>query len=559
MKWDDKDVVQFSEDIVRQCLSSQKQRVTDYGYFKQYYYTSSDSGTPALYGRCFPHIDRLASYLFSPSEVHFQINLDVTDKKWIESCKTAGKYLSFEFHRTGMDLQFSNSLDWALCKGSAFLKTIWGHDGFEGSVVQPECMGVYREDITDLDRQEAFVHQVILTKTQFERLLDGNPEKEKILEKIIASKSETAEDAFNDSIMHQIIIGGTRPVGTAGGQAGSPTFGMSQVFGGPTPDLAPDVKSNLILLNELWVWDDEREDYTTIQYVNPGIVIEGKLRRRNLCGIKGEHPFKQVCANHTEGYFWGRSELAPLILLQDALNRRMQEVDRISRLRAKPPQLVTGATISDNDKVALQTPNGFVSVGQAANFSHKTVAPELPPELFEQIQQIIGFFDDVGGFEAITKGQGESGVRSGVHAETLVRTATPRLRDRALQIERQCGDVADFCFKMLQQKSARAFRAKDDTEFLLHQIPEGSKVSVDSHSSSPAFSNETKQLAMELLKAGAITPQDFITLTHPPMEDVLEEKAEERAKHASEEQEEAVKAAKKDPSLWSKILGRGKK
>ena len=559
MKWKDKEVVEFAEEVTRKCMNSQRARLTDYAYMRQYFYSGSDTGKPALYNRCFPHIDRLASYLFSPGEVHFTIGQDSTSKEWIEPLQEAARYLSFEFHRTGVDLHFASAIDWALCKGSSFLKTTWGNDGFESTVVQPESLGVYREDINGLDRQEAFCHQTILTKTQFERLVEHHPEREKIMHKIISTKSESAEDAFNDGILSQIILGGTRPVGTAGGNSGSPTFGISQVFGGPTPDLAPDVKGDLILLNELWVKDDDRDDYTTIQYVSPGIVIEGKLKRRNLCDIKGEQPFQQVCANHTEGYFWGRSELTNLVMLQDTLNRRMNEVDRISRLRAKPPQILVGANISDQDKLAMQTPNGFVTVSQAANFQHKSIAPELPPELFEQIGQICNFFDDVGGFEAITKGQGEQGVRSGVHSETLLRTATPRLRDRALQIERQCGDVGDYCFKLLKAKIARAFKSKDGQEFLLDQLPDECRVSVDSHSSSPAFSNETKTMALELLKTGAITPTDFIRLTHPPMEDILVEKSEERAKSQQEEHKEAVEAARKDPSLWAKLFGGKKK
>lgn len=543
-------------ELVDQCMSSQKQRITDGSYFKQYFYSGSDTGKSALYNRCFPHIDRLASYLFSPSEVHFQLTQDTPDKMWMEPCQSTARYLSYEFHRTGMDIQMSHAVEWALVKGSSFIKTGWGHDGFEGSVVQPECMGVLREDICGLDRQEAFNQQIILTKGQFARLIDGHPHEAEIWKKIRSSKSSRAENSFDDSIIHQIIIGGVNPVTTAG-TTGAATYGMSQVFGGPVPQLAADVKSDLILLNELWVMDDEREDWTTIQYIDPDIVIEGELRRRNMCGIKGETPFTQVNCNQTEGYFWGRSELAPLVLLQDTLNRRMMEVDRISRLRAKPPQFITGATITEDQKVAMSTPGGFVSTSMP-NATAKSVAPELPPELFEQISQIINFYDDIGGFEAITKGQGESGVRSQAHAETLVRTATPRLRDRALQVERQCGDVADFCLKLLQNKIAREFTSDDGQKFLLDQLPEGLRVSVDSHSSSPAFSNEAKQTALELFKTGAITAEDYIMLTHPPGEDILMQKAKERAKGQAEEHKQAVAEAKKDPSLWGKILGRKK-
>jgi hypothetical protein len=553
-------LVKFAQELTDQCMVSQKDRLTGGAYFKQYYYSGSDTGQPALYNRCYSHCDRLSSYLFSPSEVHFLMTFDQPEKRLLELGKIAARFLSYEFHRSGVDQVFSQGVDWSLVKGSSFVKTLWGHDGLEASVVQPECMGVLREDINELDRQEAFNHQIFLTKSQFMRLIDDHPDKKDIQEKLNASGSEKTEDKFDQSYLHQIIIGGINPLTNTslanqnvGNMAGS-------VFGGPDPQLASDVKAELICINELWVQDRERDDYTTIQYVEPGIIIEGRLKRRNLSGVEGEQPFTQLCPNRTDGYFWGRSELTGLVFLQDTINRRMAERDRIAKLRARPPKFITGsAGLTEQEKLALNTPAGFV-VSNSPNAKMDSVAPELPPEIQQDIEFLLTCFDDVGGFEAITKGQGESGVRSGVHAETLVRTATPRLRDRALSVERSAGDVGDFCFRLLQNKVARQFSTKEGESFLLDQLPEGFRISVDSHSSSPAFSQETKQTALELLKAGAIDAGDFIMLTHPPAEDILIEKSDERAKKAAEEEQMVLKEAQKDPSLLVKLFGgRGKK
>ena len=58
------------------------------------------------------------------------------------------------------------------------------------------------------------------------------------------------------------------------------------------------------------------------------------------------------------------------------------------------------------------------------------------------------------------------------------------------------------------------------------------KVSVDGHSSSPAFSEEARQLAFALNKIGAASPADVVQMVHPPGEDALLEsiKAAEIAK-----------------------------
>ena len=58
---------------------------------------------------------------------------------------------------------------------------------------------------------------------------------------------------------------------------------MAQVFGGPVPVISPDVKQNLVILNELWVFDDEREDWTTIQYIDPGLVGGGNRKPQLPC------------------------------------------------------------------------------------------------------------------------------------------------------------------------------------------------------------------------------------------------------------------------------------
>lgn len=552
MKIPEKSLGRWAQDIIDQCMVSQKQRCNDGALFKEYYFNGSGSGKMATYNKCGSHIDRMASTLFSPNDVHFQLTFETPDKRYLSMGKTSGRYLSYEFHRNDVDLAVGSAVEWALVKNSTFIKTVWGHEGFQSSVVQPEVMGVFREDICGLERQEAFNHQIFLTPGQFANLVNGHPEEGELNAQVQMMQSSKTEDALDADYFHQVIIGGINPVQTTSGN--SPQYGMSQVFGGPLATLAPEVKSNLIILNELWVRDDERDDWTTIQMVSPDIVIEGKLRRRNICGVEGETPFEQICPNHIEGYFWGRSELAPLRPIQDQINRRMGEIDRISRLRAKPPRMISGTSgITDQIKQSMNSPGGYF-VESNPSVKQESLAPEMPPELPQQVATLIEYFDDVGGFPAVTQGQGEQGIRSGVHAETLMKSASTRMRDRAMLVERQCGNVGDFCLKLLQHKIAKSFKTKDGEEFLLSQLPDDVKVEVDSHSSSPAFSTETTQQALTLLKVGAIDPIEFIQLTHPAMEDILLDKAEERQKAAQEEKEDITKEAKKDPKLFEKLI-----
>lgn len=555
MKLPSKNIGDWANDLVEQCSVSRQQRAADCAYWRNYYYNGSDQDEdPALYNRCFGHIDRLASFLFSPADVRFIIEFDSTiGKSYLERAQVASRYLSREFHRCDMDLQFGAANELALIKGCAILKTNWGHDGFDPNIVHPESFGVLREDISSLDKQEAFVHSTFLTPSQMRRQLADHPKKDELLEKIkrMAKKKQRLE--YDTSFLHEMVVGGIHPLSTTQ-EAGA---GSSSVTANTMPSVTidPNVAESLICLHELWVLDDDREDWTTIQLVDPEIVIAGQYKRENLCGIKGEHPFHKICPNEIDGYFWGRSELAAVKTLQDLLNRRMDEYDRLAGLQASRCRAYIGFNgITDEINSGMNTQGGYITESQSPGAKIDDFTPKMPPDIFQGINEIINMFDDVAGFENIMQGKGESGVRAGVHADTLMRSAGNRLRDRALLVERQCGGVGDFCFKLLQAKVADVFKTQSnpdedaptfskwvkaflamagreqDTaqEFLLSQFPDDYRVNVDSHSASPAFSMDARLLAEQLSKLGAIDAIGLLELTQPPQADILIARAKEK-------------------------------
>lgn len=162
------------------------------------------------------------------------------------------------------------------------------------------------------------------------------------------------------------------------------------------------------------------------------------------------------------------------------------------------------------------------------------------------LHEIEGMFDAVAGTPPVLQGRGESGVRAQGHAETLVRTASPRFKDRALAVERQVEELGGLALDVLKAQWVRPMVAwvpgnvqsietalpptyeleeapvqgSKAIEFMFRQLPE-CKVTVDSHSSSPAFSHEARELAFALAKAGAVGPEALVELVHPPHESSL--------------------------------------
>lgn len=522
----------FTDELIHDCAVSRATRVTQYMYWMNYYYSGSSDQYPAIYNRCYPHVDRLASFLFSPVDIRYTIEFaDTAGKEWLTRAAAAGKFLTKETKRTKCNLAFSQAVDYALPKGKCFLKLAWTDDGLKPFLIQPESFGVFREDISSLEDQEAFTLSSWHHPEQMRRQLQDHPDKDSIMKKIDSAMSSDTDETRPGNMVHQIIMGGISPVPTA--PPSTVQRGMVNVTGGPIPQLSPEVARTLVRRDELWVWDDAREDWTTIVSVggsgsDAGIIIEGKYKHRNLCGLKGENPFIEICANPVDDYFWGRSELAMLQPLQDTLNTRVMDANRLLSIRSDPPMSYSGMSGLTREKHrAFRAPGGYMA-DVNPNAKAQPVAPEMPPDLLQQIDAVLKYMDDVGGFSDIMQGAGESGVRAGVHAQTLVRTGGSRLRDRALLIESQCEDMGDFAFKLLQAKDATVFNSGTDGDgdgqedkFLLSQIPDDYRVTVDSHSASPAFSEDARNLAFALAKAGAINGEGLLTLTQPPLTDML--------------------------------------
>ena len=333
-------LVDWSKELIDECYVSREERRDQIGSWIQYYYMGRADGQQSRYNRIYSHIDRLSSMLYSPVDVRFGIEYDETEgESVIRMGQSAGRFLNREFHRCGIDMDFSQGVNTALIKGSVMLKIIWGHDGLEGWIVHPEMFGVLREDINDLDRQEAFVHTTYLTKSQFRRTIEDHPDRDELLSRVDKEAKPGTDLDIQQSFFHQVIIGGTNPPVGLGQSTG--TTGQVAIVSIPSPVLHQKTASRLIKQDELWVLDSERNDYTTIKLVGD-ILVEGKYRRRNLCGIEGEQPFHQICPNEVDGYFWGSSEISQVYRLQDLLNDQLLDITRLTRLKADPPRAATG-------------------------------------------------------------------------------------------------------------------------------------------------------------------------------------------------------------------------
>jgi hypothetical protein len=228
-------------------------------------------------------------------------------------------------------------------------------------------------------------------------------------------------------------------------------------------------------------------------------------------------------------------------MLQDMLSKRIRDIKIMWDRNVNAPQVFSGFTsITEEQYYKIINEGGFLNDPNPNAKAQKLLDP--PPENYlEELEFIFKLFEEASGFSPIMSGQGESGVRAGVHAQTLVRTSSPHLIDQAARIERQLADVGFLALKIMQAQDALIYKTEGGQEFLLSQLPTGFQVQVDSHSASPAFAEDNRQLAIALARAGAVDSEDLIHMLHPPGAELLLARLRQRQKAQAEQAKEDKK------------------
>ena len=229
-----------------------------------------------------------------------------------------------------------------------------------------------------------------------------------------------------------------------------------------------------------------------------------------------------------------------------------------ARQRAKVRECIAAARYDGlTDELYDQTrAAGYFAMPQGASATDMT--PKFPDQLLPIINMIMEIIDRMGGFDNLLSGRGEPGVRAGVHADTLLKTASPRLRDRALLLERQCASAGGLRFSIMQAKDGKKYwtdgttpEAIEKTSFTLHDVPDDMTVAVDSHSGSPIFMDDHQQLIAFGIKSGFIDGESALEMLPYPEKELLIQ----RFKMKQAEQAAMLRQlAEKDPQGFEKLL-----
>ena len=527
----------FYLDIINKCMVSKEERRGDYTTLRAYYlFGAGPESPPAYFNKIHPHLDQLTSFLYSAETTRFSIALGASVPT-AEHKKTPSltQALNDEWLNSNADQVFSTALTWSLVYNTSFVKLVY-KNGIHPYMIEPSAIGVLREDTPYTDRQEAIVQTYYITKSELYARLYSHPKRDSIVARL-ATGTKVSESDIPEAV-NRIVMSQTNP--TIYGNVNMDLYGMNRY--------KARVAEDTVEMTELWVWNDDTEDYQVVTMAAPNVIIYDRPGASLF--LKGECPFVQICPNPLYDYFWGASEVQQLLLLQELRNTRMTEILDLLSKQVNPPTALTGFTgILDEKNFALNRAGGLLA-SDMPNAKADRLAPTMPPDLFEVIHEIDAMFSEVSGISNVLSGRGESGVRSQGHASQLARLGSSRAKKRALIVEDSLEKVATLYLKLMQVYDNTHFRDTEDVPFIPEQFTKDFVVKVDAHSNSPIFTEDLKTLAFNLHKAGAIDKESLLDLLEPPMKQLLKDKLKRKEKEGGgEQQPPPAPKGKKEPEV----------
>lgn len=545
------DAVEVDEHLghtVDMAAASRERRRTRYEWLRLWYTRGTDQMSgPARYNKLQSHVDQLSSYLYGPEGTRFSLSVPprVRDK-WLPQALVARDEFTRVWRDTGADVLFAQVVDWSLIFGTTFLKlTPLDRDAIQVDYVSPADIGVLREDIPELDRQEVLVHWYCLSLSEFAQLVDGMANAKEAID-LAEQRAIPAPEAGNSArpnVVQQIIATSAQPDEISGILAL-----------GTLGDERPQVEEPIVELAEVWekahFWKRDKKgnkvgdpvtDYVVTTMLGQYAVVPA---RRNPVlpamsepyWMPGELPFVKVATKPLRDYFWGVSELSGLVQLQDWREIRMVEMDELLKRNLDPPRAFSGFNLTDEKLKALNSIGGFIS-SPIPSARAENLAPEIPPQGFEMIDRIDAMFAEAGGLQPILQGQNPPDVRAGGQLQALAGIAAGgRIRKKALLVEDALEIVATRLFHLMQRRDPTPYPFEVAEEmpkpptFLLSHLPPDTKVLVSAHSASPVYAQELAQKAAMLYEAGAIDMPTLIDFMNVPMAEELRVKAKELQK-----------------------------
>jgi hypothetical protein len=558
--------------IINQCNASRNDRTELYNRRERYFLFGTDSSDQVRYNRLESHIDLVAAFLYSPDHAFYNIAADRNaDDAVVKQAIALQDEWNDDFQDDGISDLVAEAIPWSLVYDTMIIKQGWNdtREAQTAELIPPQNFGVFREDIPDLDSQQAFCHTYFLDWSEAaQRVIRAGRGSELAR---IAVENKPFVSPFPDLLNRMIITatGGQNLQGNVIGQI-NPNYT-------PLATYQPKVDTPLVRFNELWAWDSDAGDYRIFHTVDPDILISdskktvdalmkaGKFKGSNIGGDRSEtnfflpkdHPFTKVQPYTKYNYFWGVAHVDSLMPLQDWMTERLEQIADILERQAYPPKVGSGFMGLTDEKMEAFGGADTYLFDQMPQAKVEELRPEMPADLFADFNQINGLFLEASGLTEVLSGRGDTGVRSRQHAQELKKTGGGRIKRTALKLEPALVRIGDLGLRLKMKNDDNPIIPTPDEKgksekFVPAQLASDVKIRIEGHSHSPLFGDESKEVAVLLKKANAISNQMFVRMLNPPNRDNIIH--EERLKEAK-----AARMAREHPQLAAEAASHGTK
>lgn len=210
---DPKRLISFTMEQIEACTVSQGMRAAYCRQVDAILESGKRDGGRSLLNLLPAHIDRLASHLYSPTDLRFTIDFENDyPANILKQGKTASRILTRDFERSNADMKFGLGVNEALKYGAAILKQWVQQEGqdkhpvYYTDLVMPWQFGVYREDINDITRQPVLCETSMLTLPEIWRRIWHLPNAEQLFNRIKGQSSVGSGGDLYNSFFHQVLF-----------------------------------------------------------------------------------------------------------------------------------------------------------------------------------------------------------------------------------------------------------------------------------------------------------------------------------------------------------------
>lgn len=542
--------------LVDKCMSTREDRARLYDWREKYYLFGTGGFQPAKYNRIASHLDLVSSFLYAPDSAFYHIAaVRNADDDTVAKAVALQDDFNDDFNDNFSSVAISEAIDWSLVYDTVIVKQGWNRSRAASflELVPPHNFGVYRED-RKLEDQGAFCHQYFV---EYQYAVDAMLRAGRRADIArLAVKHEPSISPFPQMLQRMIIAstGGTNLAGNILGQV-NPDYAPLATYQAKTEPPG-------VIFTELWCWDDLAEDYRCFHVVEDMLVGDSKKtltrlkeesRNQEAWGymaafdgfkpsetnyfIPQEHPFTVVQPFAKHNYFWGIAHVDKLVLLQEWLLERLDQIADILEKQAYPSRSFTGMSGLTDEKAAAFGGADTYVLEQMVGAKVEEHRPEMPPDIFAEFDRMDAMFLEASGLTELVSGKGERGVRSGLHAQQLKKTGSGRIKKTAERLKPSLVRIGDIGLKLKIMHDSSKIIDENGKSFHPAQIRGEVKMRVDGHEYSPLFSDEAESKAVLLKKLGVIRNQQFARMLKPPaLDSVLHDirKKEQQEAHQAE-------------------------